>query len=204
MTPPLFPRIVKLPAPRRQGRQPLEQVMAQRRSVREFSDAPLTLDEVSQLLWAAQGITATGYLRTAPSAGALYPLEIHLAAGNVEGLNAGAYRYRPQGHVLKQAVAGDKRRELAAAALNQEWVEQGAAVFVFAAVFRRTTRKYGKRGIQYAHLETGHAAQNVFLQAVALGLATVVVGAFDDKQVQHVMHLTHEETPLCLMPVGKS
>lgn len=182
---------------------PLETLLAQRRSLRAFAPAALTLPEVARLLWAAQGLTDPQGRRTAPSAGALYPLELSVAVGQVEGLPAGIYRYRPQGHALLKVADGDARARLAAAALAQECVAQGALVLAIAAIYARTLRKYGERGIRYVHLEAGHAAQNVCLQAVALGLGTVPIGAFDDHAVQHILGLPHEAVPLYLMPVGR-
>jgi SagB-type dehydrogenase family enzyme len=162
----------------------------------------LTLASVGQLLWAAQGVTSSTGERTAPSAGALYPLEIFLAAGTVDGLAAGVYRYSPQDHALRLHLADDRRRELAAAALEQSAVEDASAVLVIAAVYARTARKYGTRAERYVHIEVGHAAQNVYLQAQALGLGTVIIGAFDDEAVGRVLELDPAEASLALMPVG--
>ena len=198
-----FGALVELPKPNLDGKVSVEAAVQRRRSVREYAGQPLTLAEVAQLLWAAQGVAGGGRLRTAPSAGALYPLELYVVAGNVAHLPAGVYRYLPHEHRLLRIVEGDKRSELAAAALGQSWVRSGAAVLVFTAVFERTTRKYGQRGIQYVHMEVGHAAQNVCLQAVALDLGSVVVGAFRDRQVQQVLQLPEQEQPLYIMPLGK-
>ncbi len=172
--------------------------------MREYRDRPLTLAEVSQLLWAAQGVTdlAEGF-RTAPSAGALYPLEIYVASGNVKELEAGTYKYNPNRHELVTVGNRDVRWELSRAALGQSPIAEGAIVLVFAAVYERTTGKYGERGIRYVHMEAGHAAQNVYLQAVSLDLGTVVIGAFDDREVKEVLSMKGSERPLYLMPVGK-
>jgi SagB-type dehydrogenase family enzyme len=194
---------VSLPQPAVVGEQSLEQLLSRRRSVREYRDAALELPEVSQLLWAAQGITHSQGYRTAPSAGALYPLELYLVAGDVQGLDSGVYRYEPEGHHLLKTGRGDFRKDLARAALSQTWVQEAAAVVVFAAVFERTTHKYGKRGIRYVHMEVGHAAENLFLQAGALDLVTVVVGAFDDDALAKVLQLPADVEPLMLMPVGR-
>jgi SagB-type dehydrogenase family enzyme len=194
---------IELPAPRLTNGHPLERALQERRSVREFSKEALGVEEVSQLVWAAQGITHSDGFRTAPSAGALYPLELYIAVGNVIGLEPGVYKYLPSSHQLVTVVAEDRRRQLANAALDQSWMQNAAAVLVFAAVETRTTWKYGRRGIRYIHIEVGHAAQNVFLQAVALGLGAAVVGAFDDSSVARVMSLEKEEQALYLMPVGR-
>ncbi len=163
----------------------------------------LSMAQVSQLLWAAQGITDRQGFRTAPSAGALYPLELYLAVGNVDGLGAGLYRYEPDSHTLARMDDQDLRRRLARAALGQQWVADNAAVLIITGVYSRTQRKYGRRAQRYVHMEVGHAAQNVFLQAASLGLGTVVVGAFDDDAVARALGLSQGEQPLCLMPVGR-
>jgi SagB-type dehydrogenase family enzyme len=175
-----------------------------RRSGRDYGAQPLSLAEVGQLLWAAQGITdeRTGF-RAAPSAGALFPLEVFVAAGNVDGLAPGVYRYRPATHDLLRVVEGDRRNELHDAALRQPPVRNAAAVLAFAAVYARTTGKYGDRGVRYVHMEAGHAAQNVYLQAVSLDLRTVAVGAFVDDAVKAILRLAADEQPVYLMPVGK-
>ncbi|HWR88603.1 MAG TPA: SagB/ThcOx family dehydrogenase [Acidiferrobacterales bacterium] len=200
--PPERAAAVALPAPRLDGGAALERALAERRSVREFARGALTLPQVAQLLWAAQGVTQRDGARTAPSAGALYPLELYLVAGAVRELAPGVYRYVPGKHQLEPVAAGDLSRQLCAAALAQECVAAGAAVFVFTAVERRTTRKYGPRGVRYVHIEVGHAAQNLALQATALGLGSVTVGAFDDAAVARLLQLPAGEAPLYLMPVG--
>ena len=188
--------IVELPSPRTDGAVSLERALQERRSVRSFTPEPLTLEELGQLLWAGQGITADWGGRTAPSAGALYPLEVYAA------LPDALYRYLPEGHRAQVVSAIDVRGALAAAALGQEAVAGAAAVLVIAAVPARTEAKYGYRAERYVHLETGHAAQNVLLQAVALGLAAVPVGAFSDEDVARVLGLDRGEVPLYLIPVG--
>ena len=195
--------MIKLPEPVQDSKTSIEKAIRERRSVRSFKESPLTLAEVSQLLWAAQGITSPRGLRTAPSAGALYPLEMYLVAGNVDALPDGVYHYRPIRHELVRVIAGDKRPELCAAALGQSSVRNAAAVIVFVAVYERTTGKYGERGIQYVYMETGHAAQNVALQAVPLNLGTVVIGAFQDAEVRKVLKMSGREQPLYVMPVGR-
>ncbi len=194
----------ELPPPRIAGNVTLEDALRFRRSVREYSNQPLKLVELSQLLWAAQGITDRRGFRTAPSAGALYPLELHVAAGNVDGLVQGVYWYDSVRHSLLSTVQGDVRGDLMAASLWQSWIGRGAAVIVIAAVYERTTMKYGQRGTRYVHIEVGHAAQNIFLQAVSLNLSTVTVGAFDDYKVAEILNMPMDERPLMLMPVGRT
>jgi SagB-type dehydrogenase family enzyme len=182
----------------------LERTLLLRHSVREYRDEPLGLPDVAQLLWAAQGIASPEEgRRTVPSAGALYPLEILLVAGNVTDLSAGLYRYQPEDHTLLRSATGDVRPMLAKAALDQECVREAAAVIAIAAVHARTSWKYGERAVRYVAMEAGHAAQNVYLQAASLGIGTVAVAAFYDDRVKKVLRLEQEEDPLYLLPVGK-
>jgi SagB-type dehydrogenase family enzyme len=175
----------------------LTETLARRRSVREFSPRPLTLEQLGQLLWAAQGITSDDGGRTAPSAGALYPLEVYAITPS------GMYHYHPRGHRLERHSRNDLRAALAGAALNQTAVSDAAAVFVIAADYQRTAAKYGPaRSPRYVHLEAGHAAQNLLLQAVALGLGGVPVGAFEDEQVRKLLSLSGAEQPVYLVAVG--
>lgn len=193
-----------LPLPRTKGEISLEQCLLRRRSVRSYSNTALSLAQISQLLWAAQGITAEDYLRTAPSAGALYPLELYLVAGNVDGVSPGLYHYRPEQHELVLVKPGHLQRRLAQAALGQDCVANAAAIILFTAVYARTSGKYGRRATRYVHIEIGHAAQNVCLQATALGLGTVTVGAFEDEEVKRVAALPESYEPVYLMPVGRT
>lgn len=194
---------IKLPEPRYDSETSLETALLKRRSVREYTDEPLTLAEVSQLLWAAQGITDARGLRTAPSAGALYPLELYLVVGNVKNLPSGIYKYNIEKHQLSRVARGDKRPDLYSVALFQSPVYDAPAVIVIAAVYERTKAKYGERAVRYVHMEAGHAAQNVYLQAETLGLGTVCIGAFEDQEVKEVLKIKEEEQPLYLMPVGR-
>ena len=195
--------VINLPEPQYDSDVSIEQSLLNRRSNRSYTGEPLTLQEVSQLLWAAQGITDARGLRTAPSAGALYPLEVYLVAGDVEDLPPGVYRYEPDGHQLARIIDGDKRAELADAALAQSWVQEGAVSVVFTAVYERTTGKYGDRGIRYVHIEVGHAAQNLCLQATAMGLGAVTVGSFNDEEVTKLLNLSGDEQPLYIIPIGR-
>lgn len=194
---------IKLPEPKYDSETSIEEALLERRSIREYKDEPMTLSEVSQLLWAAQGITDPRGFRTAPSAGATFPLEVYVVVGDVNNLSEGIYKYKPHEHELERVVEGDKRVELCDAALGQRCVEEGAIVIVFSAVYERTTGRYGDRGVRYVHMEVGHAAQDVYLQAVSLNLGTVVVGAFSDDEVKKIINMPDEERPLYIMPVGK-
>jgi SagB-type dehydrogenase family enzyme len=194
---------ITLPPARLTGGVSLESAILRRRSTREFADAPLSLDEVAQLLWSAQGVTDQEGHRAAPSAGALYPLEVYLVVTRVEGLAPGVYHYWPASHTLTRVKTGEVRRPLAEASLGQSCVGGGVAHLVFSAVYERTTDRYGERGTRYVHMDVGHAGQNVHLQAEALGLGTVVVAAFDDERVREVLGLPTDEHPLYIMPVGR-
>jgi len=194
---------ISLPQPAKDSQTSIEETLLQRRSVRDYKDEPLSLAEVSQILWAAQGITSTWGGRTAPSAGALYPLEVCLVVRKAESISPGAYRYIPEGHKLERIVEGDLSEELARAGVSQMFIKEAPVNLVFSGVYSRTMKKYGERGIRYVHLEAGHAAQNVYLQVVSLGLGAVVVGAFYDEEVKQILNLADDETPLYIMPVGK-
>jgi SagB-type dehydrogenase family enzyme len=199
-------RIVSLPEPRLEGALSLEGALRARKSEREYSDAPVSLGEVSQLLWAAQGVTHSraGYdMRTAPSAGALYPIELHLVAVRVDGLEAGHYRYRIGEHQLVEVSGEDRRRALTAAANDQDCVGDAAAVIVVTGVVARTAAKYGQRAERYVHMEVGAVAENVLLQATALGLGSVWVGAFNDRQLGEVLRLAEGEAAYAMLPVGR-
>ena len=188
---------MKLPPPKTKGEASLEETLERRRSIRSFLPKALTWEQISQLLWAAQGITEKeeGF-RTAPSAGALYPLEIYLVT------KEGVYHYKPEGHELEQTLARDVRRELCRAALSQEWIEEAPANIVIAAVYPRMERRYRERSSRYVHIEVGHVAQNIHLQAVAMGLGSVPIGAFYDDQMHRVLSLPKDHQPLYTIPIG--
>ncbi|MES9937659.1 MAG: SagB/ThcOx family dehydrogenase [Sedimenticola sp.] len=194
--------LIKLPDPIQEAGVSLAESLAKRRTIRAFRPQPVTLQEISQLLWAAQGITSRDGFRTAPSAGALYPLEIHLVAGQVDGVSPGSYHYDPFRHSLTSEVTGDLRTELAQAALGQSWISEAPAVIVVGAVYSRTTVKYGRRGERYVHMEVGHAGQNLLLQATALGLASATVGAFNDGELKRLLGLPDDELPMIILSVG--
>ena len=184
--------MITLPRPVFTGRVSLEEALRARRTVRSFASTPLSIDQLSQLLWAAYGIAAPGgEKRIVPSAGALYPLDCYIAAGEegVEGLEGGVYHYLPSSHALALLVSGDRRREVARASLRQMWMAEAPVMAIIAAQYRRITKKYGDRGVRYAHLEAGHAGQNLFLQGTALGLGVGIVGAFKDDAVTEALEL---------------
>lgn len=196
------PSELALPVPRAQGPVSLETALAQRRSQRRFGAAPLTSAEAGQLLWAAQGITGGQGERNAPSAGATYPLVLYLVAGHVDNLAGGMYRYLPQGHRLQGVAVGDVRAALAIAARGQRWIADAPALVVIAAQPARTAARYGARAEAYVAMEAGAAAQNLLLQAAALGLGGTLVGAFDEAAVRRSLALAETEQPLAIVPVG--
>jgi SagB-type dehydrogenase family enzyme len=209
--------LIRLPAPRLDGGSSVEEALSTRRSARHWDGADLSLPEVAQLLWAAQGVTESigdapsiwrgsmwmGGLRTAPSAGALYPLEFYLVASAVNGLEPGVYRYIPLDHSLEWVMRGDRRQELAGASFMQSGILEAPAVFVIAAVHERTAVKYGVRAERYVHMEAGAAAENLWLQAESLHLGTVFIGAFRDEAVKQVIGAPADHQPLVIMAVGR-
>jgi SagB-type dehydrogenase family enzyme len=188
--------IITLPEPNTSGSMPLEQAIAFRRSRRRFLPKPLTLEQIGQMAWAAQGQDKNSKYRTTPSAGATYPLELFVVN------NEGMFRYLPDKHSLEKLVDQDLRASLASAAWGQEFIQTAPLTLVFAAEFTRTTGRYGKRGIRYVYMEAGHAAQNVHLQAEALGLGSVAVGAFDDAAVSKALSLPQNLEPLYMVSIG--
>lgn len=198
--------LIKLPSPVTHGKLSVEQAIAKRRSIRRYKAEPLTLEQLSQLLWSAQGITGTGGGRAAPSAGATYPLEVFIVVGEhgTQGLTAGIYHYDTGNHSLSLQQTGDFRQKLADTALGQSSIAKCPVAMVICAIHPRTAYRYGRRGERYVHMEVGHVGQNVSLQAVALGLATVMVGAFEDEDVQESLKLEEQFKPLYIIPIGLS
>ncbi len=195
---------IALPPPRYDSNVSIERALMVRRSIREYEDKPLTLEQVGQLAWAAQGITDKRYgFRSAPSAGATYPLEVYFIVkrNGVTGLPEGIYHYLPREHMLELIKSGDYSRELMRACLDQEWVADAAINIVITAIYERTTWRYGERGrIRYVHMEVGHVGQNIYLQCVSLQLGCVVIGAFYDEEVKKILGV--DEEPLYVIPVG--
>lgn len=195
---------VLLPSPLLDGKISLENALQNRRSVRTFDDGEtMTLAEVSQLLWAAQGITAGNRFRTAPSAGAIYPVQMYLIAESVDSLAAGIYRYLPVTESLELVCEGDFLEAIAEASLGQMWMAKAQVLIAISARYGTITSVYGERGVTYTHMEAGHISQNIYLQCVSLGLGTCAVGAFDDLSVASILQLPDDEVPLYLMPAGR-
>jgi len=211
---------IPLPPPQLKGGMSLEEAIRRRRSRRDFTDAPLTMEQLAQLLWACQGVTGerptrrgpsrespplvSALERAAPSAGATFPMEIFVAVGarTAGDLDAGLYHYHSAEHALQKTFDGDVRPQIAAAALGQDFLESAPVVILMAAESARTSRRYGERADRYVAMEAGHIGQNVYLQAEALGLGTVAVGAFHDEQVAAAFRLPKELKPVYVMPVG--
>ncbi len=206
--------IIKLPSPQLKGKVSLEETILRRRAVRRYRREPLDLSQLSQILWSAQGITGTREFRAAPSAGATYPLEIFVFVGKQgvidseakqvpEELQAGIYHYEADSHSLSLHKPADLRPDLARATLDQEFIIDAPVDIVICALYHRTSYRYGRRGERYVHIEVGHVGENIHLQAVALGLATVEVGAFHDEEVRKVLEVEEQIKPLYIMPLGK-
>jgi SagB-type dehydrogenase family enzyme len=196
---------IKLPLPQLEGKMSVEEALARRRSRRVFKDYSLTIEQVSQLLWSAQGITEErNGLRTAPSAGALYPLDIYLVVGKdkVEDLKVGVYHYNPLQHSLTIILEEDRRREISQACLDKNQIENAPVSLIITAEFSRTTNKFGKKGINFVYMEAGHVAQNIYLQVESLGLATVSMGGIREKDISQALNLPEQYIPLYVMPVG--
>jgi SagB-type dehydrogenase family enzyme len=196
---------VHLPAPVFDGNISVEKAIKQRRTVRSYANKPMTLALLSQILWAAQGITEEGgFKRAAPSGGALYPIDVYAAVGGggVRGLKEAVYRYDPSRHALEERSEGDARENIAKAALKQMWAAGAPAILVLTAEYRRITAKYGERGKRYAMIEVGHIGENIFLQCDALGLSAGIIGAFDDRKVARAVSAEKNHEPLIIMPIG--
>lgn len=184
----------------------VEEAILKRRSVREYSEKPLSISEVSHILFSAYGIThiVNGFeLRASPSAGALYPIEIYFAAHNIEGINEGIYHYIPQNHSVEIIKKGNFREEILKACLSQETFLTSSLTIIYTAVFRRTTSKYGERGYMYIYIEVGHIAQNVALQCVSLGLSSCVVGAFYENKINKIIGVDgKEQSSIYIQTIG--
>jgi len=200
------PTPIYLPSPSQKGGISLTEAIARRRSIRDFTPEPISQSQLSQILWAAQGKSNTwGRHRTVPSAGATYPLEIFVAGGknSVEEIDDGVYHYDIYTHSLTLHHRGDVRLELARAALGQRFIYEVPVDIVICALYHRTLAHYGSRGERYIHIEVGHAAQNLCLQATVTGLGAVTIGAFYDEQVTKLLNLPEKEQPLYIIPVGR-
>ena len=213
---PIANAAVNLPSPQLDGRSSVENVLANRRSIRDFRNEPMSLATLSQLLWAAQGVTRiedappgwswgpwAGGKRTAPSAGAMYPIELYAVAGNIDGLQPGIYKYKPSTHELLTICAGDKRNQMSTRGPGQKWLEGAPCIFVVAGIYARLEPRFADRSARYLHFEVGHVVENICLQAVALGLGSTVVGSFKDDLLKEAVGMPADESPFAVVPVGK-
>jgi len=195
-------KIIKLPVPVSHVMS-FEETLQLRRSTRDFSADPLSLQQVAQLLWAAQGVTSSDGLRVVPSAGSLFPLEIFVVVGRVKDLSPGVYRYHSRQHALSLVANGDRRSTLKKAALNQMAIEQAPIDIIITGVYKRVIKTYKVRGIRYVQMESGHVAQNISLQAVAMKLGSVPISAFNDQEVTKILDIPSDYYPLYIIPIGK-
>ncbi len=198
---------LSLPSPSRQGVISVEEALSSRRTHRSFQGRALNLTQFAQMLWAAYGVTAVNsgrQLRTAPSAGGMYPIDIYavIGEGGVESVAAGVYRYLSDSHALRSVSSGDVRKEVASACLRQLWMAEAPLFIVITGEYARSSAKYGPRGVVYTHIEAGHVGQNVFLQAEALGLKAGIVGAFQKEDLVKTLRIPAAHEPLLIMPVG--
>ena len=193
-------KVINLPAVKITRALGVEEAISKRRSRREFKDRPLSREELSHILWAAQGITGRYGFRAVPSAGATFPLVVYIVIGKVEGIPAGLYRYRPDGHCLEALSQKDLRKDLSRGAFGQAMIAGAPISIIIAADYSRTTGRYGERGVRYVDMEVGHAGQNIYLECEVLGLGTCAVGAFNDKTVKELLGIA--EQPLYIMPIG--
>jgi SagB-type dehydrogenase family enzyme len=198
---------IALPSPSYKGTVSVEEALKARRTHRSFQSRPLTLKQFSQILWGAYGVSAQKYgsfLKTAPSAGALYPLDIYgvVGEGGVETLTPGIYHFRPENHAVELVKEGDLRAQVARHALQQMWMAKAPLMLIITGEYNRSSIKYGPRGVTYTHIEAGHVGQNIFLQTEAIGLKAGIVGAFDNRGVVTTMGVPPSHDPLLIMPVG--
>lgn len=189
-------RIIELPEPDKKGSMSFEQTIISRQSCRDFSSKALSMEQISQLTWAAQGQEQGDRFRNIPSAGATYPLELFAVT------ETGFFHYLPGKHALEEIAKKDLRSKLCSAAWGQDFISTAPLTLVITAEFTRTTGRYGKRGIRYVYMEAGHAAQNIHLQAESLGLGSVAVGAFDDASVSSVLSLPANLESVYMVTIG--
>ncbi len=194
--------VVSLPKPVLTGGMTLERAMAERRSIRDLKDAPIPMQSLSMLLWAAQGVTDANGHRTTPSARATYPLDVIAIVGNVTGVPAGVYRFDPAAHSLTRMAVGDQRKALVKEAIGQDWIPAAAVLFAITGTPERARAKMGDRAAQFTGLEAGLAAQNLLLEVTSLGLGSTFVGGFDGAKAAIFLGLPAGETVHAILPVG--
>lgn len=193
---------IKLPSVKFDDSLTVSEAIENRRTIRSFKDKSVTLEQISYLLWAAQGVTSPQGLRAAPSAGALYPLEIYINVRKSDSLKPGLYKYNPISQSIFRTQDKELSEKISDAALHQDWMAEAPVMVIFTAIYRRTTGKYGERGVRYAIIEAGSSSENLFLQAQSIGLDCGIVGAFNDSEIKKLLDLGKDSQPLLLMPVG--
>ena len=198
------PRVITLPEPGTDGGISVEKALSERRSVRSFTNESVALEDVSQLCWAAQGVTDEKGHRTSPSAMASYPLEIYVLAGNVTDLPSGVYHYSPQGHNLTTISEGDCISYLfgGAAGGREDWRKNAPVVFIVTGIFERINKIPGEDLSRFVHVEAGTASENLLLEVVSLGLGATYTAGFDENKTREVLALSSNETPIAVLPVG--
>lgn len=197
---------VKLPKPETQGALPLNDIILMRRSTRKFKNTPISLQDLSQLLWSGQGITGDqDFFRTVPSAGACHPLNLYVLVGSngVSGLGEGFYKYSNVKHELLKISDEDLRPKLVEFAHNQKYLLDASINLFISGDYSKSQKRYEERGIRYTHIDLGHCAQNIHLEVESLGLGCVMVGAFEDEKIKEILNLPENESPLYIIPVGK-
>ncbi|MEE9596163.1 MAG: SagB/ThcOx family dehydrogenase [Acidiferrobacterales bacterium] len=203
--------MIELPVPSLDGSVSVEDAINKRRSVREFTDQPLSIADLPQCVWSAQGITGSDGKKVAPSAGAVYPVTLYVVVGVIENLSAGLYRYEPNRHTLEAIRAGELRAQLRDAALKEQpWIGQAASILVIAADISKASSAFqqqppaGERGLRYIYMEVGAIAENVYLQGQTIGVGVVFIGGFDDQMVMDVLKLPSPYTPVGLVCLGRT
>jgi SagB-type dehydrogenase family enzyme len=198
--------IIKLPEPKDKKVVYLDELLNKRYSIRTFKQKPISIDDLSYILWCSYGFKKDGG-RVVPSAGALYPLDIYIIAGSIEGernmgIIPGIYHYLPDKHQIELIKKGDIRKDVANASLSQMWMASAPCMIAITCEYKRITSKYRDRGIRYAHMEAGNVSQNIFLATFNTGLGCGIVGAFNDDLVKTVMGINRMREPLLIMPIG--
>lgn len=193
---------IKLPNPKLKSGVSFEETLLKRRSHRAYTKKPLGIGEISQLLFAGEGVIEEER-RTVPSAGAFYPIEIYLSVSRVKKISPGLYKYSPENHSLDKISNNNWRAKLAEAAFSQPWVKEAPALFILCGKFEKTVKKYDEKGAIFVAMEAGHVAQNISLQAAALNLGTLCVGGFNNKQIDRLLNLDKKTEPYYIIPVGK-
>ena len=196
---------IKLPPPAKKGAVSVEEALQGRRSNRQFANRPLELAQISQILWAADGINNPQGKRTAPAARAAYAVDLYVVVGErgVTDLAPGVYHYLVADNALEPVAKGEFRPGVAKACNSQAWIEKAPVIVVITGDYARCATKNGEqKAPMFTHMESGFVAQNLFLQVGALGLGAGIAGGFNDKALAQTLKLFQNDVPLLVMPVG--